>query len=345
MDNIDKMEKIKSLAGQISEDCIKCGLCAKDCAFLKKYGIPKDIAEDLSYDMSELCFSFECSLCGHCKAVCPKNLDIKRLMLEIRREAVNNGTCSFNEHDIIKNYEKKSVSSLFSYYSFPDGCDTVFFLSCALPGTRPDATKKLFSILSPKIPNLGIVLDCCAKPSHDLGNQKKFSLYFKEMREYLLSNNIKNVLVACPNCYNVFDSYGKGLDVKTVWEYLDKSINQNSSVRNGTVTVHDPCVMREESEIQQNIRNIILKQGFEINEMKHSKSKTICCGEGGSVGFLSPELAGNWSDLRKKEADNKKVITYCAGCANILKSKGVDASHILDLCLKPDETMQGREKS
>lgn len=344
MDNIDKMEKIKSLAGQISEDCIKCGLCQKDCAFLKKYGLPKDICDNLLLNNDDLNFSFECSLCGLCNAVCPKNLDTGALMLEIRRFAVKKGVGDFNEHNIIKGYEKKGASSLFSYYSFPDGCDTVFFPGCALPGTRPDATKKLFSILSQKIPNPGIVLDCCTKPSHDLGNQEKFSLYFNEMREYLISNKIKRVIVACPNCFKVFKGYGEGLDVKTVWEYLDKSINQNSSVRNGTVTVHDPCVMREESEIQQSIRNIILKQGYEIEEMKHSKSKTICCGEGGSVGFIAPELAKNWFDIRKKESGNKKIITYCAGCAHSLKSGGLDTSHVLDLCLEPDVTMQGKEK-
>jgi len=338
------MEKIISLAGQISEDCIKCGLCQKDCAFLKKYGLPKDICDNLQFNNDNLNFSFECSLCGLCSVVCPKNLDTGALMLEMRREAVNQGICSFNEHNIIKNYEKKGNSPMFSYYSFPEGCETVFFPGCALPGTRPDATKSLFSILSQKIPNLGIVLDCCAKPSHDLGNQERFSLFFNEMREYLLSNNIKNVLVACPNCFKVFKGYGDGLEVKTVWEYLDKSMNQNSSIKNRTVTVHDPCVMREESEIQQNIRNIITKQGYDIEEMKHSKAKTVCCGEGGSVGFLAPELAENWSKIRKNESENKKIITYCAGCANSLKSKGLDTSHILDLYLQPDMTMQGKEK-
>lgn len=29
----------------ISEKCINCELCQKECAFLKKYGKPKDIAD------------------------------------------------------------------------------------------------------------------------------------------------------------------------------------------------------------------------------------------------------------------------------------------------------------
>ncbi len=35
----------------MSEKCIKCKLCQKECAFLRKYGKPKDIAD--SYNPSD----------------------------------------------------------------------------------------------------------------------------------------------------------------------------------------------------------------------------------------------------------------------------------------------------
>jgi hypothetical protein len=37
----------------MSEKCIKCKLCQKECAFLRKYGKPKDIAD--AYDPTTRC--------------------------------------------------------------------------------------------------------------------------------------------------------------------------------------------------------------------------------------------------------------------------------------------------
>jgi hypothetical protein len=68
-------------------------------------------------------------------------------------------------------YERKGGSTIYSFYGLPAGCDTVFFPGCALPGTRPDAVSELFEALKQVIPNLGIVLDCCLRPSHDRGRR------------------------------------------------------------------------------------------------------------------------------------------------------------------------------
>jgi len=105
---------------------------------------------------------------------------------------------------MILGYEKRGTSKRYSYYAFPENCSTVLFPGCALPGTRPDKVKSLFAHLQKTIPNLGIVFDCCTKPSHDLGRDIHFQAMFNELQNYLLQNGIKNILVACPNCYRVF---------------------------------------------------------------------------------------------------------------------------------------------
>jgi hypothetical protein len=79
--------------------------------------------------------------------------------------------------------------------------------------------------------------------------------------------------------------------------------------------------------------------GLTIMEMPHRGMNTVCCGEGGSVGLLSPDLAGRWRALRASEAGDRRIITYCAGCINML---GPGAGHVLDLVFQPDATMAGR---
>ena len=130
------------------------------------------------------------------------------------------GIALFPEHKTLLGYEKLGTSKRYSYYALPEGCSTVFFPGCGLPGTRPKRTLQVFNHLRRSIPDLGIVLDCCAKPSHDLGREDFFNFLFGEMRDYLLRNGVRTVLTACPNCFRVFKEYGSGLSVRTAYEVL-----------------------------------------------------------------------------------------------------------------------------
>ena len=73
--------------GLVSTACIECDLCRKECAFLKKHGKPKEIADryDPALRKEDLALPFECSLCGLCTAVCPAKIDPARLFLEMRK--------------------------------------------------------------------------------------------------------------------------------------------------------------------------------------------------------------------------------------------------------------------
>ena len=328
----------------ISEKCINCKLCQKECAFLRKYGKPKEIADSYApSDKTHQGMPFECSLCQLCAAVCPVKVNPAQMFLEMRRESVKNGNGDYPEHAVILGYEKRGTSKRFSIYTFPKGCDTVFFPGCALPGTHPDKVIKLYEHLRKKLPNLGMVLDCCTKPSHDLGKDEHFQGMFQEMKRYLVDSGIRNVLVACPSCYQVFKEYGDELSVKTVYELMMHSGLPDTGKTSGVVTIQDPCASRFEEPVHAAVRDLISEKGLTIEEMIHHGSKTLCCGEGGLVGFVAPELSKNWGSLRKKESDGRRIITYCAGCANLLGSL-TPTSHVLDLLFEPEATMAGTVK-
>ncbi len=321
---------------QIIEKCNLCGVCQKHCPFLQQYGLPKTIAAN--HCSVAALVAFECSLCGLCAAVCPEKLFPEKLFLAMRRQAVEAGVVDFSPYRRVLRYEQWGRSALFSYYGLPDGGDTVFFPGCTLPGTRPKTTLALFEHLRKSIPSLGIVFDCCSKISHDLGRKVYFTEAFSKTCARLKKHGVRNLLTACPNCHVVFRQYGTDFNVQTIYEYLNQACPPPGDAIKGTVTIHDPCPLRRDDAVQTAVRTLVARIGLTLQEMPHSRCKTICCGEGGSVGFLRSDLSRNWTFLRKQEVAGLLVVTYCAGCAGYLKGM-TPAVHIADLLMNPEKKL------
>jgi hypothetical protein len=195
--------------------------------------------------------------------------------------------------------------------------------------------------LKETIPSLGVVLDCCMKSSHDLGRGDHSAAMFDEMRGYLVEHGISRVIVACPNCYKMFARYGTGLSTRTVYEIFATGGLKGGGLADGRVTVHDPCAVRFEEKIHDSVRDLIRNRGYEVEEMAHAGRRTLCCGEGGAVGFLAPDFAANWAELRHGEAAGRKVVTYCAGCATRL-GKVAPTLHVLDILWQGEDDRPGR---
>jgi Fe-S oxidoreductase len=329
---------------RVSQKCIKCNLCIKECEFLKRYGKPGEIADGFSAGVNDdLSMAFKCSLCRLCTAVCPVDIDPSKMFLEMRRLATAQGKGCGDECKGILAYEKRGISKRYTWYGLPDGCDTVFFPGCTLTGTRPHITSVLFENLRQVVPDLGIVMDCCTNISHDLGRQEFFLSKFHEMRLFLVQEGVRNVIAACPSCFKIFNRYGEGLSVTSVYDLLSDVTPGKTIDDRETVTIHDPCALRFNKDVQAAVRKIINKLGLKVCEMPHSESKTLCCGEGGSVKHISPDLSKKWTSARKQETGDSRVITYCAGCANFL-GKGMDSNHILDLVFVNKATLSGKPK-
>lgn len=325
--------------------CTRCGLCRKDCRFLQQYGLPGDIAAGFASDPETgRAAAFACSLCGLCTALCPAGLDPAQMFLALRRDAVTTGTADLADYAGLLGYERRGTSKRYSWYALPENCQTVFFPGCTLSGTRPESTRRLYKHLKGRDAAIGIVLDCCTKPSHDLGRQDYFKAMFAELCHYLVEAGVREVLVACPNCYKVFCQYSHGLRVATVYEYLAAAPPETPAPDLGiTVTVHDPCVIRDETGIHEAVRTLIRARGLTIREMAHSGKQTLCCGEGGAVGCIAGDLAGQWAQRRKQEANGERILTYCAGCAGML-GRATPTDHLIDLLFEPERTLAGRAR-
>jgi len=324
-----------SLLAEMADRCTDCRACVHHCAFLSQNGSPGSIASAFVDTPTHRQLAYACSLCGLCAAVCPEKLDPCALFLEMRRRQVAAGTFDARPYRPLLVYERLGRSRLLSWFGIPAGCTTVFFPGCALPGTRPAVTLRMFHHLQRQIPNLGMVLHCCTKPSHDLGRSDVFTHNFQIILTRLRQHGINTVLTACPNCTRMFCEYGQELQVETVFTLLHNNGGDADQPANGQeVCVHDPCPLRWDRPSQEATRGLLRRLGYTVQTMRHQYQNTICCGEGGAVGFLHPELAKNWSDKRVAAANGRRLVTTCAGCTSMLGAH-TPTLHLADLLFPP----------
>ncbi|MEJ2136643.1 MAG: (Fe-S)-binding protein [Desulfofustis sp.] len=325
----------------IIDDCTECGGCVRQCAFLRRYGNPLQLATQYREGTLSPEVIYSCSLCRLCDVHCPEALNISEMLWLLRCRLVEEGRGPLKQHRRILNYEKIGLSSLFQFTGIPDKCDTVFYPGCALVGTRPTQVQKLSTLLKQKIDHLGIVLNCCAKPSYDLGRKQFFDRVFSAQLGAFKERGISTVITACPSCHQIFSRYAKGMEVKSVYQILDDPTSVEKISTGRELCIHDPCSTRFDTEVHQSVRSIVEGLGLAAGSMKHQRKRTLCCGEGGSASFVAPEITDQWAEQRAEQAGGRPVLTYCAGCVHFLSGK-MTTIHLVDVMLDPEAALAGK---
>ncbi len=347
--SVDEQDHMKVLQ-KIIEGCVHCNICVKDCAFLEKHGTPGSICQSfLNGDQRDGDVVFGCNLCGLCTVVCPKDLEVSdgftriRQILQKESGEPSPAVSIHKEHKTICAYERRGASSLFSLHQIPSGCEAVFFPGCTLAATKSATTLATYIYLQSKIPSLGIVLDCCSKSSHDLGLTDHFNSSFKKLRDSLKEKKIQTIYTACPGCYVTFANHAPEFTLCSVYEKLAEYPLPVHGEFKEIYSIHDSCVTRDVPEIHESVRLLIKMIGATIEEPAHRRGQAICCGEGAAAAFMAPDLTDSWKDIRRKEAEGCRILTYCAGCAARFGRKD-PAAHLLDLIFNREKVLQGREQ-
>lgn len=333
---------IASAIEDILDRCVECSICVQECSFLSTYGSPREICTAFQQGTLDETVPLMCNICGLCHAVCPKKLDPSAAILQIREKLYAETKQIHPAHNRICTYQRRGSSTFFSLHQIPANCTTVFFPGCTLTATKSRTTERVYEFLQSNNAEIGLVLDCCHKPSHDLGRKEHFNDKLSTLITQLKHRGVQRILTACPSCYVALQNNNHGIVIDSVYEEL-QDIFPVRELISETVTIHDACTTRFATEIHDSVRTLITSSGATIVESPHSRKKSICCGEGGAAAFIAPEITGNWQEVRKKESPNQRVITYCAGCSSTL-GKTVQTTHLLDLLFTPEKSVKGREQ-
>lgn len=300
-------------------DCIKCGQCKKHCKVLGLYDIYLSDVKQLQ----EL--AYHCFLCGNCRAVCPKNIDGRELVLQMRRRKVaeRNGKLAEKGYGMLL-LEKKKY--LFKNYKHTAG-KSVLFPGCSFPSYFPKTTKKLAELLRDRA-RIGIAFDCCGKPISELGLKKEEDAIIDRINARLKRSGIEELITVCPNCYYYLKARLQ-ISVVSIYEKL-RQLGLGKRIDRPEINVFVPCPDRESLSLQEHMRNFLPDSVIQVREVQ-------CCGLGGCAGVKESELAQKFSCILE-ESNYSSLYTYCASCSGRLTATGCkNVHHVLADILETDE--------
>jgi glutamate synthase (NADPH) small chain len=322
-------------------DC-ECGLCVKDCEFLAKYcSSPKDIARRITAGLEvpeTVKMAYSCNVCSLCAAVCPEDLDTGRLLIEARRRAVEEGVGPLPVHKGIVSYWKAGVGSMFTLAMAEPGrrrSKRLFFTGCALPAVAPRHTITMYDELRRSYPGTGVLMYCCGAPVELLGMEEAFEDTRRGILEAAEKVGAEELVAACPDCTHTLKECFPELAVTTVWELLAGSWQPPRKREGEVVSVHDSCKARHEPGLHRAVRDLIEGGGGAVDDIEYNGELARCCGFGGMIYPVDPELSQAVSRRRAAESALPQV-TYCAGCRMAIAGTGKPAIHILDFLFEKD---------
>ena len=214
-----------------------------------------------------------------------------------------------------------------------------FMPGCSLASYSPENVEKTIAYLNSVFPKFSAFQKCCGKPTKYLGQEKLFKERFQSLESDIKNLNIEEMIVACQNCKVTLNEENSVI-THSLWQILpliglpEQMIGKgkNSDI---VFTIHDSCVTRKESEIQEGIRWIMDELGYKYVESKYSRERTLCCGSGGMVLAGNPEMGKRIIKRRVETLENNNVVVDCAECGSSIIKGGAKAWHILDLLWGP----------
>lgn len=318
-------------------DCIDCKLCMKGCLMMEEFtDSPKSLLEDIKNSSADLTFS--CAACGYCEHVCPKDISIQQYLVERKIELAPKELHNFGYKAVLFHQVLSFSKPLTAIKKFTDKdySHMAFMPGCALSSYSPNLVKSIINHLQKVSPGMGILMQCCAKPTRVLGDIPRFDKFYSALERDIARLGATTIVTACENCYMSLKTQSPHIKTISLYEWLDDvGIPEVNFEDAPAVALHDPCPTRHEPELHRSVRSLLDKMKLSYKEFKYNKDKTQCCGSGGMLDLTNPKLAKAQMVSRANQTDCETIVSYCQECARSMSRGGKNGMHILDLLFTP----------
>ena len=290
---------------------------------------------------------FRCTLCGNCQEVCPVGINLKNLWFALRQDLVHS---EFHpkklkrlrknleaEHNVFGEDNEERIEWVEDMRDPPDDeflkdkADVVYFTGCVaayFPVAQkiPIALAEIMTACGVDFTLLGEQEWCCGFPLLGAGMREEINGYIDHNLEVIHQKGAKEIVFACPSCFQMWrEYYPDTFKISHATQYLLELVGQNKVPLDElqmTVTYHDPCDLgrgaRVFDEPRETIRAI---PGITLVELPRNREECQCCGGGGNLEMIDPELTAQISGRKIEEAlatGAQAIVTSCQQCVRTM---------------------------
>ena len=198
----------------------------------------------------------------------------------------------------------------------PKKSDTLLFMGCLSSMKVPDYTLNAITYLLSKGHHFTI-LDhevCCGIPLIDSGESEILEDLMKKNIEIFNSGNYKKIICVCPACYDIFNTFYKGIKPEVV--FISDYLEPLKIKRDETLSIQHLCQLeyRGRSDVRKKIEKVLRESGFIIKD----EEKHWCCGGGMGVMHIMGNIE-KIARIRVNDFHGDILTTYCPSCYHVLK--------------------------
>jgi heterodisulfide reductase subunit D len=213
----------------------------------------------------------------------------------------------------------------------------LFWVGCA--GAFDDRYKKvvrafvkILTHLNVNYAVLGKEETCSGDPARRAGNEMLYQMQALQVINIFKMYEITKIITICPHCFNIFKNeypdLGGKFEVINYLQFLNSKIDEgklkidSQSLKDVSVTYHDPCYLGRGNDLYDEPRTILGKLTGKMIEMHRNRSFALCCGAGGAQMFKEAEKGDKEVFMERTEDVLKTgaeiVATACPFCMTML---------------------------
>jgi Fe-S oxidoreductase/nitrate reductase gamma subunit len=300
-----------------------------------------------------------CTTCRACQEICPAAIEHVGQIVEMRRNLVlMEGEFPGEEVQAAMDHTEVNGNPLGMAFAgrgdWADGLpvsrmeegaevDILYFVGCYASFDKRNIKVarsfiKLCAAAGVRVGILGKEEKCCGEPMRKLGNEYLYQAVAAENIETIKGYGVKQVVTACPHCFNTLakDYRDLGFEVPTEHyaTFLLRLLQEGKlklRAESFDCTVHDSCYLGRYNDLYQEPRSLLTAAGATIREMERSQTESFCCGAGGGRILAEEKLGSRISETRAKMAaatGAPLLVSNCPFCLTMfedgIKGAGVE---------------------
>ena len=343
--------------------CVSCGRCEDSCPAFEagKPLSPRNVVQDLvqamnvrgkECDVHDGVISadtlWSCTTCGACADVCPLGISPMRMITDMRRYLIGEGTLRGSPAAALQKADRSGnpwglpPSERLAWAAGLDvplardtsEFDVLYWVGCAAAYDRraqkvARSVARLLTAAKVRFAVLGPEERCTGESVRRMGDEFLFQQLAAQNVETLSRHNVKRVVAHCPHCVNSlrndYPQAGGNYEVVHHSQLLAELVqakrltpgDDNGAVQQ-TLAYHDPCYLARVGGVTEPPRAVLAgaagSHGQPVVELPRNRRQTACCGAGGGRMWFDDAPAERVGRGRVQEIADSGAGTVAVSC-------------------------------